>query len=150
MKNKAQRLREAANDAQRQADVAAQAAASISERFEHGQPIILGHHTTKGARRDRSRADSATRQAIQRQNVADDLDDRASRAERIERLRAEIAASNFGPNDVEIGGVVVWGDLNTGTRLASHVTRVNRKSVSVDAGYTVPYERIIRVRERIA
>lgn len=38
-------------------------AAELSERFDHGQPILVGHHSERSARRDQKRMDSAMRHA---------------------------------------------------------------------------------------
>lgn len=144
-----EQLRQRAAKAQERADRANDKAFGINERFEFGQPIIKNHHSTKGAQRDRAAADRATRQAIAEQEMADMLGMKADRSGRIERLRAELEAADIGPDDCEVGGTVTWADLNTGTRYASHIVRINKKSVSVEAGYTVPYDRIFKTRGRI-
>lgn len=40
------------------------AAHSISERFAYGQPILVGHHSERKARRDKARMESAMTQAV--------------------------------------------------------------------------------------
>lgn len=57
-------------------------ASAIGQRFEFGQPIILGHHSTKRALRDREKMDNATRAAVREQEEAQALARRAAAAER--------------------------------------------------------------------
>jgi protein-L-isoaspartate O-methyltransferase len=47
-----------------EAESARQAVDSIAQRFEGGQPIILGHHSTRKALRDKSKIDTGMRRAL--------------------------------------------------------------------------------------
>lgn len=141
---KSETLRARAAAAQAKADAANHQAFGMAERFEGGQPIIVNHHSTAGARRDRARIDSLTRTAIDAQQRADDLNRAAERAERIAELREQLDSVSFGPDDVRPGDVVRIGDLNTGSTLPFRVVRVNRKSVGTALG-TFPFDRIVSV-----
>ena len=54
---RADRLRDEASAQLRRAD-------QISERFAGGQPILVGHHSERGARRDHARMDTAMRKGV--------------------------------------------------------------------------------------
>jgi hypothetical protein len=57
----------------------------ILQRFEGGQPILVGHHSEKRARRDRDRADRAMRKAVDTGKYAEHLGYRAESAARRSR-----------------------------------------------------------------
>ncbi len=48
-----------------------EAANRISRRFQGGQPILVGHHSEKGARKDQARIDSAMNNAVKALNAVD-------------------------------------------------------------------------------
>jgi hypothetical protein len=75
------RLSERAEKKSAAAKAKRQQANSIGQRFELGQPIILGHHSTKRALRDREKMDSATRASIKEQEAAQVLARRAAAAQ---------------------------------------------------------------------
>jgi hypothetical protein len=56
------------------------AAASISERFADGQPILIGHHSQRKAERDAERAENAMRRALKAFETSDYWVRRAARA----------------------------------------------------------------------
>lgn len=60
---KAERLDAIAEKRAIQAGVFMRAAQEISERFSGGQPILIGHHSERKARKDKERMESATRNA---------------------------------------------------------------------------------------
>ncbi|MEW2568358.1 ParB/RepB/Spo0J family partition protein [Streptomyces sp. NPDC047070] len=80
------------------------AAHAISERFEFGQPILVGHHSERGARRDQERIHTNMRKSIEEDKKSGYWSDRARAAEgyeafrkdphrtlrRLERLRADL------------------------------------------------------------
>lgn len=141
-------LRARAAKAQERADRANDQAFGINERFEGGQPIIVNHHSTKGAQRDRTRADVATRAAILAQDEADRLNRAATREERKNAIRARLAATSITNADVAPGDIVWVADLNTGSATAYLVARVNALSVTVDMPWgtdRIPYNRIVEV-----
>lgn len=61
------------------ADAAYNQADSIAERFQGGQPIIMGHHSTRRALRDREKMTAAQRRGQEEQKVADGIAYAASR-----------------------------------------------------------------------
>ena len=68
--------------ARTRAAIAYQAASEHSARFSGGQPILPGHHSEKGARRDRNRSDAAMRRAIQAEKAAKYWDNKTAAAQR--------------------------------------------------------------------
>ncbi|UBU16601.1 DUF3560 domain-containing protein [Nonomuraea gerenzanensis] len=93
--------------AQRHAGNAASAADranQLSERFAGGQPILIGHHSERGARRDQKRMDSAMRKSVEEDRTAQEAARRANAvgrqaaysarprvtARRIQRLEADL------------------------------------------------------------
>ncbi len=60
---KAERLEDLAGKNARNSNSFLNAAHSISERFAYGQPILVGHHSERKARRDKSRMESAMRES---------------------------------------------------------------------------------------
>lgn len=60
---KAERLERLAAKNVDKSDAFANAARRISERFESGQPILVGHHSERKARKDQQRMESAVKQA---------------------------------------------------------------------------------------
>lgn len=61
---KAERLEGLAVKRAREANSFHAAANSISERFAYGQPILVGHHSERKARRDKARMESAMNNAV--------------------------------------------------------------------------------------
>ncbi len=64
------------------AEQAHERARVISERFADGQPILVGHHSERKARKDRDRADAAATKAVQEYRRADYWSYRARAAKR--------------------------------------------------------------------
>ena len=64
------------------ASAARDAAASISSRFEFGQPILVGHHSERKARKDKERIDNSMRKAVQMWDTANYWQARAKGAKR--------------------------------------------------------------------
>jgi hypothetical protein len=67
---KADRLETLAGKRRREANAFSEAAHRISERFAGGQPILVGHHSERRARKDHERADNAQRKAIEADKAA--------------------------------------------------------------------------------
>jgi hypothetical protein len=101
---KADRLDQIAANKTRQASAFQRAAADISERFAMGQPILVGHHSERKARKDKERMDSAQSKAVAAHDAAsywlyraegverhaNYKNDPRTRARRIETLLAEL------------------------------------------------------------
>ncbi|MCH9640063.1 MAG: DUF3560 domain-containing protein [Betaproteobacteria bacterium] len=66
---KAERLDDLAMRRSQQANAFHQAASRISERFAGGQPILVGHHSERGARRDQTRMNAEMKKAVAAQNA---------------------------------------------------------------------------------
>ncbi|MFF0770906.1 DUF3560 domain-containing protein [Nonomuraea wenchangensis] len=83
--DKADRLEDRRDALERKVDRHAGAAAAahnradqLSERFAGGQPIIPGHHSERGARRDQQRMHDAMRKSISENNTAQEVARRAN------------------------------------------------------------------------
>ncbi|MGH1472695.1 MAG: DUF3560 domain-containing protein [Cellvibrionaceae bacterium] len=79
---KAERLDALASKRANQANSFAEAAHRISERFSYGQPILVGHHSERSARRDKARMESAMNQSIRCADAVDYWNYRAAGVER--------------------------------------------------------------------
>jgi len=66
---KAERLDNLAVKREEQANAFHQAADRISERFHAGQPILIGHHSERSARRDQAKMHSAMDNAVKAKNA---------------------------------------------------------------------------------
>ncbi|MGJ7512714.1 DUF3560 domain-containing protein [Variovorax sp. GT1P44] len=64
------------------ASAARDAVASISSRFEFGQPILVGHHSERRARKDKERIENNMRKAVQMWDTAQCWEARAKGAKR--------------------------------------------------------------------
>ncbi|MEV0149761.1 MULTISPECIES: DUF3560 domain-containing protein [unclassified Nonomuraea] len=76
-----------------EAAAAHERAHQISERFAAGQPILVGHHSERGARRDRKRMDAAMRKSISEDNAAQSAAERANAVGRQMRRSATPAVT---------------------------------------------------------
>ncbi|MGJ7523745.1 DUF3560 domain-containing protein [Variovorax sp. LT1P1] len=86
------------------ASAAHAAVSSIAKRFEFGQPILVGHHSERGARKDKERMDNGMRKAVKMWDTSKYWEDRAAgalahakykelpavRARRIKGLKADL------------------------------------------------------------
>lgn len=79
---KAERLETLAQKRAGQANSFHSAARAISERFSYGQPILVGHHSERKARRDKERMESNMRKAVKCADAVDYWNYRASAVER--------------------------------------------------------------------
>jgi len=68
---KAERLEGYYNNRVRDMNAYSRSASRYSERFAQGQPILIGHHSEKSARRDQKRADTAMRNSLDHGRRAD-------------------------------------------------------------------------------
>ncbi len=80
--NKAQRLDDLSEKRTRDADAFAQAANAISQRFESGQPILVGHHSQRKAERDRDKMDAQLGKSVKATKQASYWNYRAEGVER--------------------------------------------------------------------
>lgn len=86
-KDNARKARARANADHRSAD-------THSARFQGGQPILIGHHSEKSARRDRSRSDAAMRRALKNEEAAKYWENKAKAAERRQKQKHDPGVIN--------------------------------------------------------
>ncbi|GAA1270669.1 hypothetical protein GCM10009665_68740 [Kitasatospora nipponensis] len=86
---RAERFAGYADNAARNSQAAWKASHAISERFEFGQPILVGHHSEARARRDRERMDSGMRKSISEGDRAQHWADRQKAAANYEKFRKD-------------------------------------------------------------
>lgn len=79
---KAERLDNLAVKRARESELYHKAANRISERFAYGQPILVGHHSERKARKDKERMESAMAAAVKANNAVDYWGYRAEGVER--------------------------------------------------------------------
>ena len=124
----------------------------IYARFEHGQPIILNHHSTRQAQADRNRADDRMRHGVMLEDRARVLRERVARHQR-EIDRRQMVEGEVTREDVAVGDTV-WRKPSPGSvRLEPYrVVKVNAKSVSVETGYSwadrIPYTDLVGVEKK--
>lgn len=75
------RYREHAENAIRESNARHQAASQMAERFEGGQPILVGHHSEAQARRDQEKIWNNTGKAVEAQNKAEYYEAKAKASE---------------------------------------------------------------------
>lgn len=80
--NKAARLDNLATKRAKETDVYHRAANQISERFAYGQPILVGHHSERRARKDKAKMEAAMDKAIKAQFASKYWNYRAEGVER--------------------------------------------------------------------
>lgn len=148
-----------ADDAQRRADELQEKADGMIEgssamygRFAGGQPLLVGHHSHRSAMRDRTRADNATRRAIEAQEEAKRAQVKANGLRRAADL-AEVAANRTRPwqrSDFRTGDIVTVRVHLTSTD-TYRVKRVNAKTLTLEGpggGYDDPKREYDRVLSR--
>ncbi len=86
---KAQRLDYLAYKRSHQSDAYLQAANRISQRFENGQPILVGHHSERKARKDQEKMQRAMDQAVKAHNAVSYWQYRAEGVERHANRKAD-------------------------------------------------------------
>ena len=131
---KAERLDNLASKKARAASAFQQAAQDISERFYMGQPILVGHHSERKARKDKERMDSAQRKAIESHDAAgywlykaegverhaNYKNDPRTRARRIETLLSELRDIQRGLNQ-NYRALKLWEGAST-DELCIHIS----------------------------
>jgi hypothetical protein len=79
---RAKQLRDWADKREQKAAGEFAGADALAERFPMGQPILVGHHSEAGARRDQDRITQKMRRGIDDQAKAEDMRQRAENIER--------------------------------------------------------------------
>lgn len=93
---RAERLEERAGKHQQTGVALLGQADQLSERFHMGQPILVGHHSEKGARRDQERMWDKTEQGVGEQRYAGHLSEQAAAAERHAEAKTEYTLEYVG------------------------------------------------------
>lgn len=94
---RAERLREWAGKREAKADAAFAQVDQIASMIPFGQPILVGHHSERRARRDADRIDSGMRRSFEHARKADEMN---SKADNIEAAAAHAIYSDD-PDAVE-------------------------------------------------
>lgn len=139
-----------AEELERRAQAKFDEASAIYERFEHGQPIILNHHSTRQARRDRNRADDRMCHGHMLEERAAELRTRAANHENEHRRRAMKPENPVTREDVSPGDIVFRKPMPGSLAPDPYrVVRANAKTVSVETGHSwtdrIPYEELVGV-----
>lgn len=143
---KAARSQRNAELAQQKADKLTAEAKQRSERafgmygrFAGGQPLLVGHHSYRSARRAKNRADAASDRAIDTYKAAKQAQDQAKWAKADADARTEIAdtiatrSRPWEPSDFQVGDMVTVRVFETSTS-TYRVKRVNKKTLTLDGG----------------
>jgi hypothetical protein len=108
-------------------------------RFAGGQPLLVGHHSYRSARRDKNRADAASDRAVDAHKAAERAQAEAKWAKAKADARAEIAdtvatrSRPWEPADFQVGDIVTVRVFETSTS-TYRVKRVNKKTLTLDGG----------------
>lgn len=121
-----------------EAERMAERASGMYGRFAGGQPLLVGHHSYRPARRDRDRADNATRRASIARREAERAQEKADRAKSQADLAATASArtrpwrrSDFQPGDIVTMRV---GPAAFQRAEPYRVKRANAKTLTLDGG----------------
>lgn len=134
----ADRLKAHADQLTQNAEQMSERASGMYGRFAGGQPLLIGHHSYRGAVRDRERADNATRRSIEAGQAAERARQKAAQAQDVADLAA-VEATRSRPwqrSDFRPGDIVEVRDFRrdlavTGTY---RVKRANAKTLTLDGG----------------
>ncbi|OBY26788.1 DUF3560 domain-containing protein [Leisingera sp. JC1] len=152
---KAERLDALADKRAAQASAFSRAARDISQRFEFGQPILIGHHSERKARKDKERMDNALSKAAKAHNAigywqyraegverhANYKNDPKVRARRIKTLLAELRDLQRNLNTAH-KALELWEKITTPEQIKLFLGRSDMHSFnlwsSVDRGEITP------------
>lgn len=122
---KAERLDAAIEKKRREADAFHHAASAISERFAFGQPILVGHHSEKKARKDKERMERAMNNASASMDKArylaykaEGVEQHANRKSRSDvrarRIKTLLADLRDVQRDINHGHIIkrLWGSVS--------------------------------------
>ncbi len=155
---KADRLDGIADKRAAEASAFSRAARDISERFYMGQPILVGHHSERKARKDKERMENAQRKATKAHNAisywqyraegverhANRKNDPKVRARRIKTLLAELRDLQRGINSAH-KALSLWEKMTTASQISDflgHPASLARFGTwhEVDKGDRDPFE----------
>lgn len=135
----AKAAQERADRLKAEAEQRSQQASSMYGRFAGGQPLLVGHHSYRSARRDRNRADAASDRALDAYKAAEAAQRRADWVQADADAQAKITAITstrarpWQPSDFQPGDIVTVRVFETSTS-TYRVKRVNKKTLTCDGG----------------
>ena len=142
----AERSRKVAEEAEQKADKLTAEAQQRSKRafdmygrFAGGQPLLVGHHSYRSARRTKDRADAASDRAIDAYKAAERAQREAKWAKAKADAETEIAdtiatrSRPWEPADFQVGDIVTVRVFESSTD-TYRVKRVNKKTLTLDGG----------------
>jgi hypothetical protein len=136
---RAAQLQQRADELKARAEQMAERAFGMYGRFAGGQPLLVGHHSYRSARRDKNRADAASERAVDASKAAERAQAEAKWAKAKADARAEIAdtvatrSRPWEPADFQVGDIVTVRVFETSTSTC-RVKRVNKKTLTLDGG----------------
>lgn len=136
---KAEQLQQRADQLAAKAEGMSERAFGMYGRFAGGQPLLPGHHSYRGALRDKKRADAASDRALDAYKVAEQAQREAKYAKAKADAKAEIAAVTatrtraWEPTDFRVGDIVTVRTFETHAD-TYRVKRVNKKTLTLDGG----------------
>jgi hypothetical protein len=136
---RADRLAKKADKLTAESEQRSERAFNMYGRFAGGQPLLVGHHSYRSARRAKNRADAASDRAIDTYKAAERARSEAKRAKANADARTEIAdtvatrSRPWEPADFRVGDIVTVRVFETSTS-TYRVKRVNKKTLTLDGG----------------
>ena len=148
---KAERLEDLADKRHAQSNAFARRADELSQAFYMGQPILVGHHSERGARKTQERMHSAMTASVKAEKEAGYWLGRASsaehyasrkndprvRANRIKTLLAELRDFQRGINRAHTA-LAIWDEITTDEQIRDALR--NRDSRELWSGYDLYYK----------
>jgi hypothetical protein len=136
---RAEQAQKKANKLTAEAEQRAKRAFDMYGRFAGGQPLLVGHHSYRSARRAKNRADAASDRSIDAYKAAERAQREAKWAKAKADARTEIAdtvatrSRPWEPGDFQVGDIVTVRTFETCTD-TYRVKRVNKKTLTLDGG----------------
>jgi hypothetical protein len=119
---RAERLEQRAGKHQQTGAALLGQADQISRRFHMGQPILVGHHSEKGARQDQERMWNKTERGVGEQRYASHLSERAAAAERHSERKSEYTLEYVGNRIKETESTLASVRRELSIQVSSEVT----------------------------
>lgn len=144
---KVERLESLAHKRNNDANAYARRADELSERFYMGQPILIGHHSERRARKDQERMQSAQGKAVEShkaanywlyratgvERFANMKNDSRTRANRIKTLLAELRDLQRAINQAH-KGLTLWESLDTAEKIKWAIENVEGDRLAIPYG----------------
>lgn len=138
-RRKAERLQQRAERLTQSAEQAGERAFNMYGRFAGGQPLLVGHHSYRSARRTKNRADAASDRAIDLYKAAERAKTEAkwakAKADATDEIASTVATRSrpWEPADFQVDDIVTVRTFQTSTD-TYRVKRVNKKTLTLDGG----------------